>query len=308
MFLFLLVQHASAEEIDPIPYKGTYKYNEEGFTGQLVLSPPDLSTKAMSVVINTYRDDNGNMCAFEGLCITKNRELICTEGELQKKELDNYVKITLNQDALTVTDSYHVSCGAGAFLTGNYINEATIQNANSDCIDQTGEPHTLIGKIVSLFLENNAAFIVAEANNQKYELPITADKQIETREMIGDIVSITYVDKQYWDEHDELCAHTAHILEIKPLQSALQEPVERILGSGNLEGTLLDVGEEAGFCYLEIQESYGKSYLPIDCGEMSSYVSLRGKDVSIAFTVLQYYYEPDEVWLKDFKIEKINEW
>lgn len=307
MFLFLFVQHANAETVDPITCEGTYKYNEEGYNGQLVLSQLDLSTKTMPVVIHTFRDDNGNMCAFEGLCIPQNGELICTEGELQK-ELDNFVKITLNQDTLTVTDSYHVSCGMGAFLTGTYIKEETIQNANPNCIDQTSEPHTLTGKIVSLFLEDNAAFIIAEANNQQYKLPINADKQIETREMIGDIVSITYVNKQYWDEHDELCVHGVHILEIKPLQSALQEPVERILGNGNLEGTLLDVGEEAGFCYIEIQESYGKSNLPIQCGEMSSYVSLRGKDVSIAFTVLQYYYEPDEVWLKDFKIEKINEW
>lgn len=183
-----------------------------------------------------------------------------------------------------------------------------VGNANAGCIEQTSEKHVLTGKIASSYLENSAAFILFEADNNKYTFPVNADKLIETRNLIGDVVSLGYVEKQYWDEYEEMCVNAVDVVEIKSLQSALQEPVERVLGNGNLEGTLLDVGEDAGFCYITIQESFEKSHLPINCGEMSSYVSLRGKDVTVTFTVNQYYYEPDDVWMKDFQIQKIVEW
>lgn len=186
------------------------------------------------------------------------------------------------------------------FLAGKIV-------SSTGCPEKVSKEQVLTGTILSSFINNNIASIVLDVNGDQKEFVINADKLIETREMIGDVVSIHYAEKQYWDAHDELCVNNIDIQQIEILQSSLEKLEERVLGSGNLVGTLLDVGEEGGFCYLVIQESYGKFYFPISCGEMSSFVSLRGNDIGINFFVSQYYYEPDEVWLKNYEIREIIE-
>lgn len=99
---------------------GTYAYQQEGFTGQLVLSPTNPSTKRMPVVISTVNPDTGNMCEFEGTCSAQGGKLICTNDDV-KMDKGNFIEIKAAPNALEITHSYDLICGMGVIIDGKYL-------------------------------------------------------------------------------------------------------------------------------------------------------------------------------------------
>ena len=98
---------------------GTYVYQQEGFTGQLILSPTNPSTKRMPIAISTVNPDSGNMCEFEGTCSAQGGKLICTNDDI-KMDRSNFIEVTPLQNALEITHSYDLICGMGVIVEGNY--------------------------------------------------------------------------------------------------------------------------------------------------------------------------------------------
>lgn len=98
---------------------GNYAYQQEGFTGQLILSPTNPSTKRMPVNISTVNPDSGNMCEFKGTCSAQGGKLICTNEDI-KEDRDNFIEIQILQNALEITHSYDLICGMGVIIDGKY--------------------------------------------------------------------------------------------------------------------------------------------------------------------------------------------
>lgn len=99
---------------------GTYVYQQEGFNGQLTLSPRNPSTKRMPVVISSVNPDSGNMCEFEGTCSAQGGKLICTKDDA-KMDKGNFIEIKVAPNALEITHSYDLICGMGVIICGNYL-------------------------------------------------------------------------------------------------------------------------------------------------------------------------------------------
>jgi hypothetical protein len=109
----------ATQKKEPQTIFGTYAYQQEGFNGQLILSPSNPSTKKMPVVISTVNPDSGNICEFKGTCSAQGGKLLCTNDDVKIDE-DNFIEINILQNALEITHLYDI-CGVEVISEGKYI-------------------------------------------------------------------------------------------------------------------------------------------------------------------------------------------
>lgn len=173
------------------PNTGAYAYQQEGLTGELLLNAQHESPEKYYLTVATS-SGTGNTCEFEGDCIVKGNELICSNENI-KEDKDNYIAIRILADnALELTKSYAPLCGPGAYLDGTY---------KPKCLDKVLETKTVSGTYLGWFEPEEGFNTIGVKLNDGTELYIVASEE-EANTLFGNkkgqTVSVTYNVEQMW--------------------------------------------------------------------------------------------------------------
>lgn len=173
------------------PSTGAYAYQQEGLAGELLLNPLHESPGKYYLSVSTS-SNSGNGCEFEGECIVKGGELICSNEDIQTDKNNRVVIGIMGNSTLDIKESYAPLCGPGAYINGIY---------KPKCLDKILETKTVTGTYLGWFEPEEGFNSIGLKLSNGNELYIVASQE-EANSLFGNkkgqTVSVTYNVEQMW--------------------------------------------------------------------------------------------------------------
>ncbi len=188
---------------------GGYSHMDDKLKGYAFIEPDFSAKSAFTIHLNNYSMDLEKNCQFAGECYAEGSAFICKTFD-KEQNTDEYFELIPSGQGFLVIDNPTNTCAYTGFMPGNY----------EKCVNKIFSNSSVFGKLIAVD-ESDFMYthVIIRSDGIEVDMRIGIDQIALAKSLLNKDVFVSFVDEQYWGEHDRTCVREKKVTRIQTVST-----------------------------------------------------------------------------------------
>ncbi len=188
---------------------GGYSHANSNLKGYAFIEPDFTSKSAFNIHLNNYSNTLDKNCQFAGDCYAEGTGFICNTFDKEQNPEEYFELIPVDKGFLVLNNPTN-TCTYEGFMSGKY----------EKCDNKIFESSSMSAKLQEVNEEDFMfTHVILKSDNKEIPMRIGIDQSALAKSLVGKDVFVSFVDEQYWGEHDRACVREKRVTRIQTLSA-----------------------------------------------------------------------------------------
>ncbi len=186
---------------------GGYSHINPELKGYAFIEPDFTAKSAFNIHLNNYSNDLEKNCQFAGECYAEGKGFICNTFDKEQNPDEYFEIIPSNQGFLVINNATN-TCVYTGFMAGRY----------DKCDNKVFSNSSISGKLIAVNEEDFMyPHVIILSEGIEVDMRIGIDQIALAKSLLNQDVFVSFVDEQYWGEHDRACVREKRVTRLQTI-------------------------------------------------------------------------------------------